>query len=1339
MAALIGPLFIDWTAYRVEFERQAEKLVGREVKILGDADAFLLPTPSVTFTDMRVGDADNPLMIVSRFSARIELAPLLKGEIRVIDMTFERPDLRLVVDTDGHLTTFGAPDRNGAVTPVDPADVQFEQVEVIDGSVRLSDARSAQVHQIKDIDATIAARALIGPFKADGTLTAGGGDHRFKLATGKLRPDGAIRVKLQVNPEATPVELLLDGKLSATDLKPRYDGTFQVSRLLPKPPDDTAEITRGDLRQRDGTPWRAEGKFDFTGSSLSVTEYELTYGPEDRRFSLTGTGNLSLAGEPRFDLAVNAKQIDLDRMLNGGTAATSRDAAGAVQQLLSGLNSIPRPDIDGRIRAEIPGLVVAGGAVQNLAFEAITTTGGWYLSGLNARLPGRGQLQLSGDISLGRRAGFKGDMTLSVEQPAALASWWRGGGSLAGATLDPLEVQGHLTVGQTGVALTDARLRTDLSLGTGTLSWRPPRGPTNAAFVLDINADRFELAQLGAAARLALASYGTDSDGITDVDVRIRVGTLLTDDVEASGVEMVVSFSGDTLRIDRMILADLAGARVVADGTIKHALTTPDGDLELAITADKLDGVTSLIIDLFPDSDLAQRLTTASGMLGPAILSATLSGRADGDKSDVKLDVSGDLAGSELKVLGTFSGRVDKWREAATDVTAALSGPDSARLLGQLGFDILPLSNIPAGRIAISAKGQPNDGLTVEGTIDVAGTAISLKGAATFLDAGDVLYGFETNAESADLATLALLTGRVLPIIAGSVPASLTATIDGNAAELRLEDLSGSVAGVALRGGGAVDLKADIPRFKGNLTLDEVDLRFLTELAFGADTWTSQAGGEAIWPSGPFGAPLLGFVSADVTVAAKRMWLTDKLSLDGTTFRLDVTPNGLALDDVAGRLMSGKAGAALQIKRSDEGEAVLSANVKVTDGDLTEIVWRDGDQPRATGRFDLAVDLNSTGRSIASMVSALAGGGTLTIKNGRIEGIDPDAFNTVTGAVDNELPLEEIPVRQAFEKRFFQGGLEFTSVETVLSVASGTVRARNMTLAADTVRALGSAALDLNNFSFESDWTIGAGTAAESVAGATPQVVLRFDGAVDDPAVAVDIAPFLSYLTLRAYEKEVDRVEALQAEIIERDRLTRELRRLREAKRRREAEIRRKKLAEEARNAQEAEEKARRNRAREQQSEENETTRPPASNNRNRGNRTSNRPRIELPTRPSATRTFEDQVRDLERRSGQASSLAPLPRSIDIAPPPGARRSGSQPGQPSTIAPTQPGAGTSASGPPLQLRPQSPTTAAPARRRQRRQRIIQAPGDRIIIMPEYDPSKQRYIESSGDRLIRMPN
>ena len=110
--------------------------------------------------------------------------------------------------------------------------------------------------------------------------------------------------------------------------------------------------------------------------------------------------------------------------------------------------------------------------------------------------------------------------------------------------------------------------------------------------------------------------------------------------------------------------------------------------------------------------------------------------------------------------------------------------------------------------------------------------------------------------------------------------------------------------------------------------------------------------------------------------------------------------------------------------------------------------------------------------------------------------------------------------------------------------------------------------------------TLDPGSDANS--GAEPQFTLAFAGAADDPGRSLDVTPLSNFLALRAFEKERLRVERLQAKLIEKQRLRREVTLFarRETERRDAAvKAREERLREEARARAEAEAKAEAERA----------------------------------------------------------------------------------------------------------------------------------------------------------------
>src|SRR5690606_9310629 len=104
-AALVAPYFVDWTSYRADFEREAGRILGREVTVRGEATARLLPFPSVTFTDVAVAGVapGETAMTVETFSMDAELAPFIRGDIHIFDMRLVRPQVYVDLAGDGAL------------------------------------------------------------------------------------------------------------------------------------------------------------------------------------------------------------------------------------------------------------------------------------------------------------------------------------------------------------------------------------------------------------------------------------------------------------------------------------------------------------------------------------------------------------------------------------------------------------------------------------------------------------------------------------------------------------------------------------------------------------------------------------------------------------------------------------------------------------------------------------------------------------------------------------------------------------------------------------------------------------------------------------------------------------------------------------------------------------------------------------------------------------------------------------------------------------------------------------------------------------------------------------
>lgn len=1145
VAALVGPFFVDWTVYRSTFERYAERALGHKVTVLGEADLRLLPAPSISFSDVRVGEAEDPLLVVSRFKVRIELPPLLKGEIHVTDMELDRPHLSLALDEDGRLDWLTARTADGALANLPPEDVAFDKVTIHDGALTVVDARSGETHHIDNGNLSVSARSLAGPFKAAGSLTIDNTPYSLSVATGRAQQGQGLRVKGELTPTDWAVNFAFDGMLSQADAAPSFDGQFNIASI---PLDD-----------EDTNIWSSEGHFTADSAEVAVPDFVFRYGPGDKRLSLTGSADLIYAGDKHFEIRAKSKQVDLDRLLGGGPKApVAIEAAGS--QLVAALKAVPLPPVDGTVSLDVPALVAGGGIIQNVRLDLETMLGGWRVARLSGRLPGRTTVATQGDLGLVPSVSYRGALSVKSDQPGSFFGWWRQKDTGASA-MEPVVLEGRLDLRPDGAALENLRLSLAGSDARGGLAYSHPQSG-NGTFSLDLDADRLNLDAVEKLAALirpkAADEKAAQAHKDLNVSLRLRASEVSARGVDGKGLTLEAEYADGGVRIDRLFAADLAGARIDVNGEIRDLFSAPEGAVSGALEASDLSGLVALTGSLFPGSVFAERFEKAAPSLVPANFNGELRASSLGDGTDMSLRLDGVAGGADASINAGLKGRVDAWQQSDIDVSVGLKGPDGPRLLQQLGLDVLPVDSGGGGRLYAIVSGVPANGLSVELSGTFGATELAANGSLVLQKTAEPEFSATVSAKTEDLGPLALMAGKILPVMSGTLPANLTFDLKGKGSELEIDNLAGTVGTTDFKGGLEGDLEPapgeQNRRFSGTLNTSRVDLRDLSEMVLGPDQWFSAGDGSSIWPTASFGAPLLDGINLTLQVSADRLFLEDDLEIATPKAELRLSPTLMRLDGLSGTFAGGRLAASLSLQRSG-AEAALSGRVKLDGADLRQLVWRPAGRAVASGGLDLFLEFDSMGRSISALVAGLNGGGTFSMADGAFQGLNPQAFSQVTRAADAGLELEDAKIRSVFENHMAAGSLPFNRVDGTLSLAGGQLSARNVVVDSARAEIFGSGELDLRTLDLDADFSVKIDPGEDAVTGADPQVGLLFKGPLEQPERSVDISPFTAYLTLRAFEQEVERVETLQAEILERDRFFRELKHQREARVRRDQAV----------------------------------------------------------------------------------------------------------------------------------------------------------------------------------------
>ncbi len=1099
--ALIGPHFVEWTSYRETFEREATAYVGRPVTVNGKASVRLLPTPVLSFTDIHIGAAENPDVVMERFHAEVELAPLLKGEVKIIQMAVERP--RIYVDIAGLSENRGL---FAAEWRLDPDRISLGRLEITGGSAVIADSANGRTWRAGAIDAVLEASTLVGPGRVTADMTLSGEPLSVRASFGRITSFNTVAMNLWVTSPGYPVTLSTDGTLHfSAEAPPSYEGVARVNGIQP----DNQDAPR--------PPWAdfgASGAFALTTADLTVEEMQISYGAMERPLIVEASGQLFFGEAPRFDLTLGARQIDLDRTLAGG-----EEGAFAIGSALASLvDLLPRaapPPLPGVLRLEAQGVVVGGSVVQAVGADLVTAGDAWVVEDFAALLPGDTRIDLSGTLGLADAATFKGRARMSSSRPAAFAAWWRGAvGSAREIGAFSLEAELDLAPGTQRLSNLVASTANGTIEGSVELRRFAQSGDLFAD--IGLSAARADLAEARALAEL-LVGKALAPGRIDQATLSLTADVLTAGGIEARSVAIEGGLEGGVLNLARLNVEDLAGARIDARGSIRDPFGPGrSGRMDAAVEAEDIGGAARFLLSVLPESPAVRRFAAAAPVLSP--VSANLAAEAGAEGERVSIELTGRFADTHLTLRAEGSGSLAAPETLQGTLGMQAVGGDSAKVLQQLGFDILPVSSPPL-RIAADFEGALASAgmLKVEGS--VAGIDLSYNGETAIGDGGLVFDGGFT-AESADIDQALLLAGIAVP----GIGEGHSASADG---ELRYADgkLSLAFAEAAFNGGpvgGSLTLDvSDGVRLTGDLDLGAASLPVLAGFGVGTVPGVERFS----FSDTPFAETLPANVSLDVTLRAAELDLGAPIQAKDATLGFMLEGDRLELDlaesAFAGGTLKGSLGATMR-----DGQADVTFSAALGGAALQALVWERVGLPVASGTLDVSFEATGRGRSMAGIVATLSGSGSFAVHDGRLNALNSGALSAVMAAAEEDLEPDDESARETFATLFGSGAMPFGGATGSFSIENGAIGVPTVSLAAGGTKVLADARIDLNTLRLDSGWTVrieGGG-----VEEANPYVSVSFRGPILRPVREVDLNPLLDLMRGRFLERKLQELEELQ-------------------------------------------------------------------------------------------------------------------------------------------------------------------------------------------------------------------
>ncbi len=1138
-AALIAPYFIDWDEFTEEFEAQASRVIGQEVRVGGKTNLRLLPLPFLSFEDLRVGRNPDgtPLMTVDKFSFTSELLPFLSGQVRIVDMSMLKPKMNLQVAQDGTIAW-----TKPQASFVNPEQVNIEKLKVENGSVIVTGLVDQRSLHLENIQGDFTAKSILGPWRIEAFADVEGIPAQINAATGSLQDDDSLRLKLDLNRLDEPYRLLLDGPIKLENQALSWNGEFKLS------PFTKLQVEAMD-KPREPLSILASGQFNASPKQITIPQYQLDAGALDDPYTITGQGIVDIQDNIYFKMQADGRQIDIDQLDPAETNVEKATLETRLKSLVEILKRVPIPTAKGEVDVILPAIVVGDTFIRDIETNISPTGSGWVIRRLKATLPGNTKFEANGRLGLKNGFGFSGEVLIASRQPSGFADWVSGSVDETFRRLKSVGLAADIIISPRQTTLENVELRLDDALLKGKLQ-RLSANEDRPAIIAELRGNIINVDDLA-----AIYSLTKSSNNQKPYDLNIKVKADLFEamvgnkPLTAESLDANVQVREGTVSIEHLNASSLLGAKISTKGRIENVLSKPNGNMKLQLNAKDATGLLAFGEQFLGDNAFLKSLQSRTSLTKDTNLDIELDTTALTEGAKGLMIIKGISGGSNLSLQIGFDGKLDDLSKMPLTIDGSLTNPVPSALLQQLGIQTLP----------VDLQGEIEGALKLDFTLQGIGqegfdTRVSVAGEGGNLSATGKLITSDWNTYETSL-NVTLGAENITPYLgivdlpffevptAEALPLSLSLQFNKTKRDLQFEKLKGQLANNQFSGNLLYQKEfVARPRLSGDLMLKTLDLPLIAEAVFARTTSRGNALGIsqeiALSDNTNFGETLLAGLDASVLIESNKLNLGKGFSGKGSKLQLSIVDGAVDLNDLSFSFLEGQFNGGLNLKNT-AGSVLANINYTLQNVEAERFTKAINSADFVKGKMSINGALESTGQSFSALVANLSGNGFAILDEGYIEGLNPDGFSPILDATNIEnYEITPDKIKILTEQNLLKEGFKVSKLDVPFSVNRGRLRARNINYALENVSFSSDAEIELKSGKIKANTIVEFKPYKKDVySGVDPQVVVSWQGAIADLKPAMDTDRIEGYLSLRAFEISQRRLETLEAQVMEKQRL----------------------------------------------------------------------------------------------------------------------------------------------------------------------------------------------------------
>ena len=280
---LIVPGLMDWNQYKGQIVDRVAYELGREFAVSGDISLSVIPKTKFSLKGVHIGSIEGarvPHMAeVHSVDVEVAFVPLLMGSIQIMRVILVEPTIVLERLADGRTNWVWGESRNVGSRLFSGkflTDISLEEFVISAGNFEYVDAPNGHRYQIQDVNLSMSAPSLSGPFQFNGVLRAFGSEVLVESILVEVSPQNDILTRGQIRSQGLQLKYSASSNTNAEGVS-SWGGALKVypdgRNRLPASWSKLQEILLG-TKAMDPELFQFSSDFSWQGGVLDISDSE---------------------------------------------------------------------------------------------------------------------------------------------------------------------------------------------------------------------------------------------------------------------------------------------------------------------------------------------------------------------------------------------------------------------------------------------------------------------------------------------------------------------------------------------------------------------------------------------------------------------------------------------------------------------------------------------------------------------------------------------------------------------------------------------------------------------------------------------------------------------------------------------------------------------------------------------------------------------------------------------------------------------------------------------------------------------------------------------------------